>query len=200
MEIIWKTQNPPDCRKAKFYVVEGFMQGFGSEFHVYGVALAIAVDHGRVLLVKGGWKWRYKNDFCRSQQKSNLECYFLPWSKCTLEDAYHSHYADDAAKIDLLVRPPQNDGSTPDWSHQLDSTLWFTVLKHGSKGNWNQVAADIPGKTPVQCYLRWKMHVRQRGLTGRQTVSTLSSAISLSICLKQTFFLLSCLHNRSIRL
>jgi hypothetical protein len=27
---------------------------------------------------------------CRSQNKNNLECYYLPWSKCTLQDALTS--------------------------------------------------------------------------------------------------------------
>jgi len=53
MEAIWRNQNPPDCSKAKYLILEGWMQGFGSEFHIYGVGLAAAVDSGRVLLQQG---------------------------------------------------------------------------------------------------------------------------------------------------
>lgn len=27
---------------------------------------------------------------CKSQNKTNLECYYMPWSKCTLKDALTS--------------------------------------------------------------------------------------------------------------
>lgn len=53
MEAIWRNQNPPDCSKAKYLILEGWMQGFGSEFHIYGVGLAAALDSGRVLLQQG---------------------------------------------------------------------------------------------------------------------------------------------------
>ena len=35
--------------------MDGWMQGFGSELHIYGVGLALAVDSGRVLLQHGNF-------------------------------------------------------------------------------------------------------------------------------------------------
>jgi len=87
MEVIWTNQNPPDCSKAKYLLSEGWTQGFGSEMHGYGVGLAVAIDMGRVFVQTGSWTWRYKNRHCQMQNKYSLECYFLPFSKCTLKDA-----------------------------------------------------------------------------------------------------------------
>ncbi len=44
------------------------------------------VFSGRVFLQQGGYTWRYKNDFCRNQTKDDLECYLLPFSKCTIQE------------------------------------------------------------------------------------------------------------------
>ena len=87
LEIIWRNQNPPDCSKAKYLFGEGWTQGFGSELHGYGVGLAVAIDMGRVFVQTGSWTWRYKNKHCESQNKHSLECYFLPFSNCTIKDA-----------------------------------------------------------------------------------------------------------------
>ncbi|CAM9116976.1 unnamed protein product [Ascophyllum nodosum] len=40
------------------------------------------------------------------------------------------------------------------WSASEDSKLKEAVDRHGS-GNWKLVAADIPGKTDMQCFHRW---------------------------------------------
>lgn len=87
MEIIWRNQNPPDCSKAKYLIAEPFFQGVGSELHVHGVALAIAIATNRVFLQHGGWQWRFRNPHCASQKKHSLECYYVPLSNCTLADA-----------------------------------------------------------------------------------------------------------------
>lgn len=103
LEIIWKHQNPPDCSKVKYLIADGWMQGFGSEMHGYGAMLGIALDTGilisiyyalkllllldRVLVHHGGWTWRYRNEHCTNQSAKGLDCYYYPFSKCTLEDA-----------------------------------------------------------------------------------------------------------------
>lgn len=50
LDVIWKNQHPEDCSKAKFMLAENFYQGFGSEIHVIGQYLTIAISLGRVLL------------------------------------------------------------------------------------------------------------------------------------------------------
>jgi hypothetical protein len=44
IEAIYRNQHPADCSKANYLIMRGWYQGFGSEFHFHGVALAIALD------------------------------------------------------------------------------------------------------------------------------------------------------------
>eukprot|EP01041_Mallomonas_annulata_P006580 gene6580-13310_t len=96
MEIIWKNQHPPDCSTAKFVISSGWQGGFGSEVHVYGAGLALALDLGRVYIANPEGPvhiglldntWQTRNPFCRSQNKLTLECYYEPWSSCSYKDA-----------------------------------------------------------------------------------------------------------------
>ena len=50
LEAIWKNQHPEDCSKVKFLLAENFEEGFGSELHIQGQKLAIALSLGRVLI------------------------------------------------------------------------------------------------------------------------------------------------------
>jgi len=102
MEAIWKNQHPEDCSNAKFLISGGFESGFGSEIHVIGVGLALAMNMGRVYVMfpdRGDSSlsdkmnslnsFQVDNDFCRKQGpgKLSLDCYYEPWSSCTIEDA-----------------------------------------------------------------------------------------------------------------
>lgn len=92
MEIIWKNQHPTNCANAKYMISSGWQGGFGSEVHMYGAGLAIALELGRVFIsyppgpVHVGFndnKWQTKNPFCGEQNKHTLECYYEPWSNCS---------------------------------------------------------------------------------------------------------------------
>jgi hypothetical protein len=96
MEAIWQNQHPPDCKNAKFLISEGWAQGFGSEVHVIGVGLAIALNTKRVFVmnpegplttVERDNSWQVRNSFCEAQGKKSMECYFEPWTSCSFEDA-----------------------------------------------------------------------------------------------------------------
>lgn len=100
MEAIWKNQHPEDCSTAKYLISGGFESGFGSEFHVIGVGLAMAMNMGRVyvmfpdhgdssLMAKMDSNNRFQVDidYCKKQGKLSLDCYYEPWSSCTIEDA-----------------------------------------------------------------------------------------------------------------
>ena len=50
LDAIWKNQHPEDCSKAKFLISNGFNSGFGSEIHVEGSVLAVAMQLGRVYI------------------------------------------------------------------------------------------------------------------------------------------------------
>lgn len=120
MEVIWNSQNPADCSKAKYLITEPFLQGVGSEMHVYGVGLGIAIETGRVFLQQGGWSWRFKNAHCASQNKKNMECYYLPLSRCTLEDAMSTMHTTNTEYPQPL--PPsvqKSDSSVTESTRQL---------------------------------------------------------------------------------
>ena len=93
IDAIWKNQHPDDCSKAKFVVTSGWPGGFGSEVHVYGAALALALDLGRVFVPNPfgpisaavfSNRWQIENSYCRSRGQKTLECYYEPWSTCVV--------------------------------------------------------------------------------------------------------------------
>lgn len=98
MDMLWKNQHPEDCSKAKFLIAEGWPQGFGSEVHVLGVGLAVALRTNRVFMINPEGTpehdflnntWQVQNKFCRGlgNKKSALDCYFEPWTHCLPEHA-----------------------------------------------------------------------------------------------------------------
>ena len=98
LEIIYKHQHPADCSKAKFLISGMYESGFGSELHVIGVGLATAMNLGRVYIMNPYRKmdsmnaWQVDIPFCKKQgdDKLNLDCYYEPWSNCTIKDALGS--------------------------------------------------------------------------------------------------------------
>jgi len=104
MEVIWKNQHPEDCSTAKFMIAEGWAQGFGSEVHVIGLGLALAVQMGRVYVLdpRGPPKtnerdngWQTQNKFCARQKRKTLECYFEPWTHCPIDVIMGSKTVED---------------------------------------------------------------------------------------------------------
>ena len=100
LEAIWENQHPADCSTAKFLISGGFESGFGSEMHVIGAGLALAMSMNRVYIMLADQgdsslmdkmhsnnKFHVDIDFCRKKDNFNLDCYYEPWSSCTLEDA-----------------------------------------------------------------------------------------------------------------
>lgn len=102
MRVIWKHQHPPDCLKAKFLISDGWHAGIGSVVHVEGIALALAIELGRVLLthpagpVRQGPRtkgfiadngWQVDVPFCKEQNIKTWDCYFEPWSNCNITHA-----------------------------------------------------------------------------------------------------------------
>ena len=97
MDAIWKNQNPENCSdpNVKFLVSNGYASGFGSRIHVEGSGLTTAMNLGRVYLMHYGNPGRLRAHLrnivssvhCRAQHKDTLDCYYIPWSKCSLADA-----------------------------------------------------------------------------------------------------------------
>ena len=49
--------------------------------------MGLAFELDRIFLQEHGWTWRYRNRHCEEQNIKSWECYFEPFSKCTLKDA-----------------------------------------------------------------------------------------------------------------
>ena len=97
LEYIWNHQHPMSkCSEKKYIITKGFGMGFGSVVHVEGTGFALALEMDRIYLPNpSGAKrskghvnaWQINNDYCKSLNKTNIECYFEPWSSCSYEDA-----------------------------------------------------------------------------------------------------------------
>ncbi|KAJ1435210.1 hypothetical protein B484DRAFT_446216 [Ochromonadaceae sp. CCMP2298] len=100
MEAIWANQHPADCSSAKFLVSGGFESGFGSELHVVGTGLALAMAMNRVYVmipdeagsgIADKWnsanRWQVDTPYCKNQSHTNLECYYMPWTSCPWSEA-----------------------------------------------------------------------------------------------------------------
>jgi len=97
LDLIWKNQHPANCSEAKYIVSGGWPYGFGSRIHVEGWGLAIAMELGRVYLQHPDGDnifWETNNAHCKSQKKATLECYYEPFSSCTIQDAVDSQHRD----------------------------------------------------------------------------------------------------------
>ena len=94
LEMIWKSQNPEDCSKAKYIISGGWPYGFGSRLHEEARGLAIAINLGRVYLFHPDGDnifWETNTQFCRDQNMYNLHCYYQFLSKCTYQDALRAY-------------------------------------------------------------------------------------------------------------
>lgn len=160
MDIIWRNQNPPDCSKAKYMIVEKWYQGIGSELHVTGLALAYAIEQGRVLLHEyhDDREWRFYNPHCESLGIRNYDCYFEPLSRCTYEDFARAALNGNDAQLTKLTSAQLMDSVS--WTSSEDEKLTQLVANtHGAVGKWKEIAAEIPGKSDIQCYFRWTKHL-----------------------------------------
>lgn len=150
-------QNPKDCSKAKFLLTPYFNWGFGSEIHMYSVALAVAINMNRVLImdrnnitgiVRKHSKNAYQvnNTFCRDQQKEDLDCYYEPFSKCSFADVidmdtYREKFANHKHSNPLRLRQDHladlfNSSSGMKrlaWEELQHSKV--VLLDHSTKGN-----------------------------------------------------------------
>lgn len=160
MEIIWENQNPPNCRTARYLIIDPYLSGFASEYHVYTVALGLAIQDRRVLLLTDdSHHWRYQHSFCEEQQKTTMDCFLLPWSKCTLEDAYYvqENALHDHVESSLYSSSMNKNNNNEEWTLKEQERLTNLVLQEGLHRNWQRISNRLQTqKTPLQCYHHWK--------------------------------------------
>lgn len=95
LQTIFEHQHPSDCDSKSYLVSVGYSTGFGSEIHVEGMGLAIAMQLGRIYLPKVDrfpeQKYQVPKSLCEGH--SNLDCYYEPWTNCSrrLVESLASH-------------------------------------------------------------------------------------------------------------
>lgn len=88
LDAIHKHQHPYDCRQVKFLISQGYDAGFGSEIHVQGVGLAIAMAMNRIYIPSykrfKSQSWQTPDSICHGTK--TLDCYFEKWTNCSWTD------------------------------------------------------------------------------------------------------------------
>jgi hypothetical protein len=117
MDYIWEHQHPKSC-EGKRFVINGIHNGgFGSELHVLGAVLGVALDMDRIYLqnpiVHSGVAWEFENPFCYKSGKKNLECYYRNYSTCSVFDALGPN------AINILHQAVNNVKANQPFNHEL---------------------------------------------------------------------------------
>lgn len=160
--MIWINQHPPDCSRAKYLLAGSWYQGFGSETHVLGMGLAIAMATNRVLLQdpRDSRTWRIDIKFCRQQNKTNSECYYVPWSNCTLDDAYAT-----LNNARTTPKPRFNKDTLKQPFSKAEDRLLIdqVVANNGPHGQFETIQRNhFPNKSDSQLFYRWKTTLFQQ--------------------------------------
>lgn len=124
ISILYKHQHPENCSTAKFLISGGYASGYGSQVHVEGQGLSAALDSGRVFLRHPGpptnlrhfFGWQTNTELCQRAGTTTLDCYYRPWSSCTLEDALGAERAGESGwgpLRDLNTYRPGKPSSLP---------------------------------------------------------------------------------------
>lgn len=102
--LIWSHQHPSSCKDAKYLIYFPAHHGIGSNVHLMGQSLAIAMALDRVLLVAEDINHPYYDaEYC-THTKTYHDCYFEPISYCNLTDAAKSlglDFLDDSKLPDI---------------------------------------------------------------------------------------------------
>eukprot|EP01041_Mallomonas_annulata_P010792 gene10792-22529_t len=138
ISIIHKHQHPKNCQDSKFIISSGWQWGFGSVVHTEGATFALAMELNRIYLpnpdgpLKGNKNdnsWQTRNSFCKSQNITNMDCYYEPWSSCTIHDALGVP-ADTPITLKYIINkyPVLNDDQFFMYNNKLHSKVPFEEL------------------------------------------------------------------------
>jgi hypothetical protein len=102
---IWRHQHPSSCENKKFlvYLMLGWANGIGSSLHVATVALRLALDTDRILILYPTPNHRWmKGKFCDDYDTMDA-CYFEPFTSCSIYDIFGGKLPawDEIPAIDL---------------------------------------------------------------------------------------------------
>eukprot|EP01065_Artemidia_motanka_P052519 TRINITY_DN9508_c0_g1_i2.p1 TRINITY_DN9508_c0_g1~~TRINITY_DN9508_c0_g1_i2.p1 ORF type:complete len:483 (+),score=162.92 TRINITY_DN9508_c0_g1_i2:276-1724(+) len=143
--LLWRHQHPTDCRKARFLVWRLWNAGLGADLHTYAQALMFAVKTGRVLVVDTEAVWWYAAD----RDPSSIECFFLPPSNCTLDDA-----------ADVVTLLPRHLGIqwSPRYRKMLPASKRRPIRKDGPRSVGNPIdrlVGDVSNAFDSSPYPEW---------------------------------------------
>jgi len=102
---IWRHQHPSSCENQKFliYVMLDWETGIGSTIHVTTIALGMAMETGRILVLypTPNLSW-VKGVFCEDYDTLDT-CYFEPITSCSVYDIFGGKLEklDDIPEIDM---------------------------------------------------------------------------------------------------
>jgi hypothetical protein len=80
---IFHHQNPESCEGKRFFYSLSHNWGHGSSMHMMSSHLGNAMEQNRIMIYDNNWVWADK-ERCKKNQ-INVDCYFLPLSKCQYE-------------------------------------------------------------------------------------------------------------------
>ena len=111
-----------------------------------------------------GWTWRYRNQHCEMQRAKSLRCYFLPFSNCSVAQAFRAQHAAAAtatgtsregegsitgSQLPLWASENITEGvdgisrTSGPWDAWEKSRLRTAVKRFGAQGRWGLVAAEL---------------------------------------------------------
>ncbi len=147
IDMIWRNQHPKNCSDAKFMIFGYHNGGFGSEIHVMGAALGLAMNMNRVLLQNPlihpkVIEWELQTPFCKGKDQ-NLGCYYEPWSSCTVEDVLGKNAKNLIAGLGFAGRA--NPSSIPGLiTHRFDGNENPADIIH-SYSQYKVIFIEQPG-------------------------------------------------------
>jgi hypothetical protein len=152
--------------------------GFNSEIDMISAHLALAMETNRVYLYQGGMASKYGNEYCLSQKKHNMECYFEPLSKCTLKDAMLAMSPEHLHKADI------QSGPVVAWTKEEDEALTNAVFKYGNQRHWHLISEYVGDhRTDLACKLRWEQYLKRIVMESFANKKMVGSSITqIAIC------------------
>lgn len=80
---ILKKQNPQSCKNKKFLLIPYWDYGFGSEIHVMGSYLSLALESNRIAVINPFRNYgKAENFYCT--KKRDFSCFFYPLTNCSV--------------------------------------------------------------------------------------------------------------------
>lgn len=152
---IYASQHPMDCKKAKFLISPGHGFGFASHIHMEGTHLAVAQNLGRVLLRHpyGSGVTGYTLDvpYCKSRtnpaENITHECYYEPWSNCTINDIFPNFYSYSRDEGELLL---QKLPVLVEWKQVLNGVYTDNVTFPEAQVVYLQLISETIYRTPLK--------------------------------------------------